>query len=279
MTTTAKSTTTITGPGGGSPRTVKLTFPRVLFAEWIKIRSVRSSIVALVALVVTLIAGAAYSAVGIVVSDSTPAAEAVAADPTGGYLTGVGLAQLVAIVLGVIAVTGEYRSTMIRSSVAAVPTRVPLVWAKAAVAATVTTVVALAALLPAFVVARAIVAIADVSLSLTSPGLATTMIGPALALGTTAAWAVGCGWLVRNTAVALFALLGVLYLLPSLAAFLPQTVGQTVGPFLPSYAFEAAARATQVDGALPPWLGLLVYAGYAVITLAAGALLLRRRDA
>ena len=128
---------------------------------------------------VALIAGAAYSAVGIVVSDSTPAAEAVAADPTGGYLSGVGLAQLVAIVLGVIAVTGEYRSTMIRSSMAAVPTRVPLVWGKAAVAATVTTVVALAALLPAFLVARAIVAIADVSLCLTSPGLAATMIGPA----------------------------------------------------------------------------------------------------
>jgi ABC-2 type transport system permease protein len=279
MTAMAKSTTTVTGPGGRPTRTVKLTFPRVLVSEWIKFRSVRSSIGALVALSLTLIAGAAYSAVGIVVSDSTPAAEAVAADPTGGYVSGVGLAQLVAIVVGVIAVTGEYRSTMIRSSLAAVPTRQPLVWGKAAIAATVTTVVALAALLPAFLVARAIVAIADVSLVLTLPGLAATMIGPALALGITAAWAVGCGWLLRNTALALFAFLGVLYLLPSLAAFLPQTAVQSVGPFLPSYAFEAVARATPVGGALPPWLGLLVYAGYAVITLAAAVLVVRRRDA
>jgi hypothetical protein len=278
MTTTTNSTTTLANPGGGTASAVKLTFPRVLVSEAIKIRSVRSSIGALVALVVALIGGAAYSAVGIVVSDATPAVEAVAAEPTGGYLSGVGLGQLVAIVVGVISVTGEYRSTMIRSSVAAVPTRVPLVWGKAAVAATVTTVVALAALLPAFLVARAIVAIADVSLFLTTPGLVTTMIGPALALGVTAAWAVGCGWLVRNTAVAIFAFLGVLYLLPSLAAFLPQTVGRIVGPFLPNYAFEAAVRVTPVDGALPPWLGLLVYAGYAVITLAAAALVLRRRD-
>jgi ABC-2 type transport system permease protein len=279
MSTTAKPTTIPTNADGRPARTVKLTFPRVLFSEWIKFRSLRSSIGGLVALVVTLIGGAAYSAVGIVVSDSQPAAEAVADDPTGGYLSGVALAQLVAVVVGVIAVTGEYRSTMIRSSIAAVPTRAPLVWGKAVAAATVITVVAVAALLPALLVARAIVAIADVSLFLTTPGLATTMIGPAAALGITAAWAVGCGWLLRNTAVALFALLGVLYLLPSLAAFLPQTVGQIVGPFLPNYAFEAAARATPVDGTLPPWLGLLVYAGYAVITLAAAALVLRRRDA
>ena len=58
-----------------------------------------------------------------------------------------------------------------------------------------------------------------------------------------------------------------LYILPSLAAFLPQSVSQIVGPFLPNYAFAAATRAAPVDGALPPWLGLLVYAGYAVITL------------
>ena len=135
----------------------------MLVSEWIKIGSVRSSVGALVALVLALIGGAAYSAVGIVVSDSPPAAEAVAADPTGGYLSGIALAQLVAIVFGVVAVTGEYRSTMIRSSLAAVPTRLPLVWGKAAVVAVITTVVAVAALLPAFLVARAIVAIANVS--------------------------------------------------------------------------------------------------------------------
>jgi ABC-2 type transport system permease protein len=279
MTTSTKSTDTTTGSGRGSARAVKLTFPRVLVSEWIKVRSVLSSVGALVALVLAVIGGAAYSAVGIVVSDSTSAAEAVAADPTGGYLSGIALAQLVAIVFGVIAVTGEYRSTMIRSSLAAVPTRLPLLWGKAAVAATVTAVVALAALLPAFFVAGAIVAIANVSLAPTIPSLATTMIGSALLLGITAAWAVGCGWLLRNTAAAIFALLGVLYILPSLAGFLPQSVIQIVGPFLPNYAVAAVTRAAPVEGALPPWLGLLVYAGYAVITLAAAALLLQRRDA
>jgi hypothetical protein len=168
---------------------------------------------------------------------------------------------------------------MIRSSLAAVPTRIPLVWGKAAVVAAVTTLIAVAALLPAFLVARAIVAIANVSLSLTIAGSTQTMIGSALLLGITAAWAVGCGWLLRNTAAAIFALLGVLYILPSLAGVLPQPLIQIVGPLLPSYAVAAVTRAAAVDGALPPWLGLLVYTGYAVITLAAAALVLRRRDA
>lgn len=277
--TTTKSATTTKSPGRGSADAIKLTFPRVLVSEWFKIVSLRSGVAALVAMPIALIGGAAFTAVGIVVKESPPAAEAVAADPTGGYLSGVGLAQLVAVVVGVVAVTGEYRSTMIRSSLAAVPTRIPLVWGKAAVVAAVTTLIAVAALLPAFLVARAIVAIANVSLSLTIPGSTQTMIGSALLLGITAAWAVGCGWLLRNTAAAIFALLGVLYILPSLAGVLPQPLLQIVGPLLPSYAVAAVTRAAAVDGALPPWLGLLVYTGYAVITLAAAALVLRRRDA
>ncbi|HEU4547831.1 MAG TPA: hypothetical protein VFR88_16190 [Microlunatus sp.] len=277
--TTTKSATTTKSPGRGSADAIKLTFPRVLVSEWFKIVSLRSGVAALVAMPIALIGGAAFTAVGIVVKESPPAAEAVAADPTGGYLSGVGLAQLVAVVVGVVAVTGEYRSTMIRSSLAAVPTRIPLVWGKAAVVAAVTTLIAVAALLPAFLVARAIVAIANVSLSLTIAGSTQTMIGSALLLGITAAWAVGCGWLLRNTAAAIFALLGVLYILPSLAGVLPQPLIQIVGPLLPSYAVAAVTRAAAVDGALPPWLGLLVYTGYAVITLAAAALVLRRRDA
>jgi anti-sigma-K factor RskA len=67
--------------------------------------------------------------------------------------------------------------------------------------------------------------------------------------------------------------------LNSLAAFPAPGVAQIVDPFLPNYAVAAATRATPVDGALPPWLRLLVIAGHAVIALAAAALLQRRRDA
>jgi hypothetical protein len=66
----------------------------VLRSEWIKIRSVRSTVWALVAMVVALVGGAAFAAVGIVVRNFPPAATAVATDPSGGTVSGAGLAQL-----------------------------------------------------------------------------------------------------------------------------------------------------------------------------------------
>ena len=252
---------------------------RVLRSEWIKIRSVRSTVWALVAMVVALVGGAAFAAVGIVVRNFPPAATAVATDPSGGALSGTGLAQLAVIAFGVVAVTGEYRTRMIRSSVAAVPTRLPLVWGKAAVVAASAAVVSLAALLVSFLVASLVVATEELSISLTTPGVARAMIGSALALGVTGALATGFGWLLRNTAAAIFLLLAVLYVVPTLATLLPQSVGEKVVPFLPSNAIAALTQVAPVEGALPPGAGLAVYAGYAVITLLAAALVLRRRDA
>lgn len=262
-----------------SARTVKVTPSRLLISEWIKLRSLRSTVWALITMVAALIIGAAFTAIGILVKDNPPAAEAIAADPTGGSLSGVGLARVAAILLGVVLVTAEYRSKQIETSLAAVPTRLPLVWGKAAVAAATTTIAALAGLLPAFTVGRAVVAIEDLSIFLTTPGVAKAMIGAALGLGVTAAWAVGCGWLVRNTAAAISALLASLYALPSLAVLLPPTVAANVVPYLPGQAVAALTQLAPVDGLLPAWGGLAVYTGYAVLTLAAAALVIRRRDA
>jgi hypothetical protein len=258
---------------------VKITQLRVLTSEWIKLQTLRSTVWALVVMALALVAGAAFTAVGILVRDDPPAAEAILADPTGGSLSGVGLARVAAVVVGVVAVTAEYRSRMIRSSLAAVPTRLPLVWGKAAVVSAATAAVALAGLLPAFFVGRAVVAIEDLSIFLTTPGVAKAMVGAALGLGVTAAWAVGCGWLIRNTAGAIFALLAVIYAVPSFAVLLPPAVAASVVPFLPNSAVAALTQLSPVDGLLPAWAGFVVYVGYAFLTLAAGALLLKRRDA
>ena len=283
MTTTtnsAKSATSRNGNPHASPAvTPKVTQTRVLRSEWIKIRSIRSTVWAVVAMAAALIGGAAFAAVGIVVKDSPPAATAVAIDPSGGTLSGTGLAQLAVIVFGVVAVTGEYRTRMIRSSVAAVPTRLPLVWGKAAVVAASAAVASLAALLLSFLVASMVVATEGLSISLITPGVARAMTGAALALGLTGALATGFGWLLRNTAAAVFLLLAVFYVVPTLATLLPRPVGGKVVPFLPSNAVAALTQVAPVEGALPPGTGLAVYAGFAVITLLAAALVLRRRDA
>jgi ABC-2 type transport system permease protein len=109
--------------------------------------------------------------------------------------------------------------------------------------------------------------------------VARAMIGAALALGVTAALATGFGWLLRNTAAAVFLLLAVFYVTPTIATLLPQPVGGRVAPLLPSNAVAGLTQVAPVEGALPPWAGLAVYAGYAVITITAAALVLRRRDA
>ena len=282
MTTTtnsARSATSNIGHSGASRAVPKVTQARVLRSEWIKIRSVRSTVWAVVAMAAALMGGAAFAAVGIVVKDTPPAAAAVAADPSGGTLSGAGLAQLAVIAFGVVAVTGEYRTRMVRSSVAAVPARLPLVWGKAVVVAASATLVSLAALLLSFLVASLVVATEGLTISLLTAGVARAMVGAALALGITGALATGFGWLLRNTAAAVFLLLAVFYVVPTLATLLPQSVGENVVPFLPSNAVAALTQVAPIEGALPPAAGLAFYAGYAVLTLFAAALVLRRRDA
>ena len=119
---------------------------------------------------------------GIVVRDTPPAGAAVALDPAGGALSGVGLAQLAAVAFGVLVVTTEYHNSAIQTSLTVVPTRLPLIWSKAVLVAVVTTVVSLLTLAITFVVAAAVIGVDDVSISLTTPGVARAMLGAGLAL-------------------------------------------------------------------------------------------------
>lgn len=262
-----------------SRRGIKINHWRVLTSELIKLGSLRSTVWALLATVAVIMGGGAFAAVGIVVQNEPPAAESLAADPSGGTLSGVGYAQLAVIVFGVIAVTGEYRTRMIRSSMAAVPNRLPLVWGKAAVVAAASAISTLAALIGTFVVADKVMAVQNLSISLTTPGMARALVGAALVLGITAAMATGVGWVLRNTAGAVAALFVLLYVIPSFAALLPPAVARQVAPYLPSSAVGAVTQVGPAEGLLSPWAGFGVYACYAVFALAAAAVTVRRRDA
>lgn len=268
-----------TGTAAGTVRGGGITPGRVFRSEWIKLRSLRSTVCAVLAVVLGIVLVGAFTAVGIVVKETVPASEAVAADPSGGTLSGVGVGQLAAIAFGVLAVTAEYRSLMIRSSFTAVPGRLPLVWAKATLATAVTAVVSLLALLVTFLVARTVVATDGPSLSLTAPGVGRAVIGAAVVLGMTSALATSFGWLLRSTAGAVSALVGLLYILPSLVGVLPQAVADKVLPYLPGNAVTAVIHITTTGDALTPWAGLAVYAAYTALALAAAALVVQRRDA
>jgi ABC-2 type transport system permease protein len=197
--------------------------------------------------------------------------------------TGVGgyhLAQLAIGVLGVLVISGEYSTGMIRSSLMAVPHRLPVLWAKIGVFAAVTFVLMLAATFVSFLAVQAIVTQHHVQHTLGDPHALRAVVGTALFLMVLGVLAVGLGALVRNTAggIALFVFL--LFVLPGLMGILPSSVADSINPYLPLNAGFAVATSTFEDSHhLSPWGGFAVFCAYAAVAVAAAAIGLLRRDA
>jgi ABC-type transport system involved in multi-copper enzyme maturation permease subunit len=192
-------------------------------------------------------------------------------------LTGVLLAQLAIGVLGVLLVTSEYSSGIIRSTFTAVPQRRSVIAAKAAVFAGVAFAVGIVASLVTFFVGQAILGSAGASL--TSPGALRSVIGVGLYLGLLGVFAVGLGAVIRSTAGAVAALFGLILVLPGVFQALPSSISDSVDKFLPGNAGQAIFHTIRDTTTLSPWVGLGVFALYAGAALTAGLVLVRRRDA
>ena len=259
---------------------LKVTQWRVIVSEWIKIRSLRSTVYTLLAAVVVVVGFgviAALTSTGAITTGN--GGGDVGTDPVAISLTGVTLAQLVIGVLGVLVITADYSTGMIRSTLAAVPKRLPVLWAKAGVLAVVTSVPMLAAVFAAFLTGQAILS-GDGGVTLTDPGVLRAVLGSVGYLAGVALLGLATGAIIRITAGAIAAFVGALLLLPPLlSAVLPSGWGDTVVSYLPSNA--AAAFTTVNPGAnlLSPGAGLAVFAGYVVVLFGAAAALLIRRDA
>jgi ABC-2 type transport system permease protein len=262
-------------PTGAAPAATSVTQRRVLAAEGIKLRGLRSTRWLLTISVLSLVAAGVFPTLGVLLADIPPAeAEGGGTDPTGGALTGVSFTQLLIAALGILVVTSEYTTGLIRATFTAVPRRLPVLWAKAVVAAAVTLVGTLGAVLLAFLTAQAVLSTADVTISLGTPGVLRAIVGSALYLAVTAVLAVAFGSLLRSAIGALAALFGLLFVLPLLGMLVPQ-----VDPYLPSNAGAAIMQTGSSAGGLPPWGGLGVFTLYAGAALAAAAVALTRRDA
>ena len=251
---------------------IRVTGRRVLAAEWIKARSVRSTWWLLAAVVASLAAAGVSPALTFTLGGEG-SGEATA-DATGGALSGVSFTQLLVAALGVVLVSSEYGSGLIRATFAAVPSRLPVLAGKAGVATVATFLPALATVLAAFVAAQAVLAGADVSISLADPGVLRAVVGAALFLAVSAVLGTAFGWLVRSTAGALATVFGFLFVLPLLGLLIPG-----ITPYLPSNAGTAVLQTDPGAGSLGPWVGLGLFAGYAAALLAAAGYVLRRRDA
>jgi ABC-2 type transport system permease protein len=272
------ATSTPTRSPASSPK--KVTQARVLLSEWTKIRSLRSTIFSLLAAIVFIV-GLAILVPLVTVSHWPPRdpREALGFDPTTRTLSGIFLAQLAIGVLGVLLITGEYATGMIRATFAAVPARLPVLWAKAAVFAAVTLVLMVPTVLGAFLIGQSILTSKHLQTNLSSPGVLRSVIGAALFLTVVGLLGIGLGALPRNTAGGISTLFGLLFVLPIIVRFLPSSWSDPINKYLPSNAGEAITHVHPDPTLLAPWTGFGLFCGYAAVILIAAAISLRMRDA
>jgi hypothetical protein len=275
--TTAPPAGPVTAPD--APRG-RVTQARVLHSEWIKLRTLRSTFYTLLAAMVALIGfGVLFCAVTANRWPHMGASERAHFDPALTSLRGFFLAQLAVGVLGVLVISGEYATGMIRATLAAVPRRLPVLWAKAALYSVVTWVLMTVGSLIAFVAGQSLLSSRHIGTSLSDPGVARMVMGAGLYLTVVGLLGVAIGALIRNTAGGIATVFGLLLVLPALAEALPTSWNNDISPYLPSNAGQALVSLHQEAHTLAPWSGFLVFCLYAVAALIGAAVLLKRRDA
>jgi ABC-2 type transport system permease protein len=246
----------------------------------LKMRTLRSSWLTL-GLAIASMAG-----IGIIISWSTAndwnhmrPRQKARFNPLADPLSGFNLAQLAIGVLGVLLTAGEYSTGMIRASLGAVPKRLPVLWAKLGVFTSVTLVTMLPTALVTFFVSQRLLSAQHIQTTWSTPAVARSVIGVGLYLTVVAAIGIGLGAILRNVAGAIATLVGVLLVIPVVASALPETWGDRINKWLPSNAGQALLSVGSDSATLSPWRGFAVFCGYAVVTLASAAVLLKRRDA
>lgn len=256
----------------------RVTQLRVMRAEWTKLRTQPSAYWALLTAVILVVGfGIGYSLLR--VARPPHGATAAAFDPAAISLSGVQLAQIAVGVLGVLLVTSEYATGLIRTTFAAVPRRLPTLWGKAALLAGAVTAVSLPAAFAAFAAGQSILARQHLSVPFSQPGVARAVVGSALYLAVVGLLGLGLGALIRIAAGGIAALFGVLYGLPLAAGFLPGSIAADVTKYLPATAGQAVTAVQPDPSLLRPWTGFGVLCAYAAILLAVSAARMRRGDA
>lgn len=252
-----------------------VTFAGAARSEWIKFRSLRSSWFTLGAAVVAFVAislAIAYNT-GRNFGGLAPEDSAVSATSQG-YL----LAELMIGVLGVLFVSGEYTTGMIRSTLAAVPKRLPVLLAKAGTFSVVVSITMLVTSVGAFLGAQAILGHYHHGHSLTDPSAVRVVVGVAAYLTLIGLLGSALGWILRSTPGGISALLGLLLVAPVLLGQLLGSWGRTVAQFLPSEAGGSFLSSVPAENTLTPWAGLAVLAVWVAVALSVAAIRLRNRD-
>ena len=258
--------TVSTAPAAQAPAPIparRSGFAGVMLGEWTKLRSVRSTVWTLIIFVVV----------------------------------SLGLGQLAICVLGVLVITSEYSTGAIRSSLLAVPRRYPVMLAKGLVFAALVIVIGEIVAFLSFFIGKTLVnghvvtlrgqvaghAVSvhhTITVSLSQPGVLQAVVGSGLYLTVLGLFALAIGGLIRHTAGAITAVIGMVLVIFPLAGLLPSSWGAHVHAYLPTIAGQLITQDKTTAGQLlSAWQGFGVFCAWTVLLLAAAIFLLQRRDA
>ena len=266
---TAARTTPL--PPGGA------TLPRAVRAEWIKLWSVRSTGWS-VAAMVALGAGLTTLVCALVAPDL---AAGMTGEPVGAFITwGLLFAQVTAVVLGALTVTGEYGTGMIRATLAANPRRGTVLLAKALVLAGTLFVAGVVTAVLGWLGGNAFLSAEGIGISLGDEGMLRSLLGSGLYMAGLGLLAMAAGLLLRSTAAVVSVVLALVFVVGNLVMLLPGALGEWLTKLMPG---NAGSRIATPESFTPmlldPWPGFTVFAAEVAVVLAVGAVTFRRRDA
>lgn len=282
-------TTTFSSPGSTpvSPRATfvptgsGLSAAGIIRSEWIKLRSVRSTGWSFALMVLVSLGMATIMSLSL---DLQGGGGALSSADQASFLVqastfGVFFGQLIAAVLGVLVISGEYSTGMVKSTLTAVPRRLGALWAKATVLFVATFVVGAVAGIGSFFIASPILAGEGLHASLTDANVIVPLLGSALYLAFVAVFALGVGTILRSSAGGIAAALGIILLLPIVLQMIPADWAHDLLPYLLSNAGMGMFGLTMGAVSLEWWQNLLVVLGWVAVSSTIAAVLLKRRDA
>ncbi|GAA4057128.1 ABC transporter permease [Nonomuraea soli] len=247
----------------------------VLTSEWTKMRSVRSTMWTYAAGFLLMLGFALLVSIS-VANTREPIDGMTGFDIT---VMGTPFASIAMATLGVLVISSEYRTGMIRTSLQAVPQRLTLLSAKVLVFTVATALISAAATAVTFFAVQPILAGKGLDTALGDPEVLRALIGTALFLTAGGLLGLALGALIRHTPGAILSAVGLILVAPQLSQLLPGAWGAAVSKHFTTNAGSKVMALETGPGSLGPWQGFAVYLAWVAVIMIAAAVLMRRRDA